>query len=367
MVEPRSSVAGAALAKRLRELRVSGFPGKKVTQAHLAQALSQDESVADSTLSSWENSRSPTIPPHSRLSAYARFFATERSLEGQPHLVPLSDLSAGEQQVREELELELFQLRDSDVAGPLPARRFWRFDDAPVTLICSDLRRSDQKDDLLGPLSNEENPNYAKLYSYGDLDALFDLHGHLCSSNPGKTVEIGRVPPDDLHQHLVVLGGIAWNPVMRRLNDALSLPIEQVEDAEKSPTGEIFATVTESASSERFLPRWKDDNPGTLEEPGVLIEDVGMLARLPSPYDDSVTLTYCNGIHSRGVLGAVRCLTDPAVSEKNESYLDETFRGSDRFVILMKVKVFGGVTVSPSLRDAGIVLYKWSGNTTGNR
>ena len=362
MAKTGSSTAGAALAKRLKELRLAGFPETRLTQAQLAQALAQDEPVADSTLSSWENVRAPTLPPHSRLSSYARFFATERSLEDRPHLVPLSDLNPAERQAYTKLEQELLKLRGSDVAGPVPARRFWHFgdDDAPVTLICSDLRRSDQKDDLLGPLSDEDNPNYAKLYSYGDLDALFDLYGHLRASNPGKTVDIGRVPPDDLHQHLVVLGGIAWNPVMRRLNDMLELPIEQIEEPEKSPTGEIFVTVGDATPSEQFLPRWRDGKAGTLENPGVLVEDVGMLARLPSPYDDSRTLTYCNGIHSRGVLGAVRCLTDPAVRDKNEEYLNELFSESDRFVLLMKVKIFGGVTISPTLRDSGTVLYKWS-------
>ena len=53
-----------------------------------------------------------------------------------------------------------------------------------------------------------------------------------------------------------------------------------------------------------------------------------MLARLPNPYNVLRTLTYCNGIHSRGVLGAVRCLIDPAVRDDNERYLEETFSGS---------------------------------------
>ena len=75
---------GAPLASRLRELRRSGFPGVRLTQLQLATALSDVEPVADSTLSAWENVRSPTLPPHSRLSAYAQFFATERSLRGAP-------------------------------------------------------------------------------------------------------------------------------------------------------------------------------------------------------------------------------------------------------------------------------------------
>ena len=87
MVEPGSPATGASLARRLRELRLSGFSGVRLTQAQLAGALSQDEPVATSTLSSWENVGAPALPPPSRLSAYALFFATERSLEGGPHLL----------------------------------------------------------------------------------------------------------------------------------------------------------------------------------------------------------------------------------------------------------------------------------------
>jgi transcriptional regulator with XRE-family HTH domain len=365
MVGPaRSPATGASLARRLRELRRSGFHDVRLTQLQLAQALTGDEPVADSTLSSWENVRTPTLPPHSRLSAYAQFFATERSLDGEPHLVPLDELGPSEQQAREDLERELFKLRNDDIGGPPAERRFWRFDDgASITVICSDLRKSDQL--VLGPLSEEDNPNYAELYSYGDLDALFDLHAHLSAINPNTPVYLRRGTTSGLLNHLVVLGGIAWNDVTRRLNDMLHLPVKQVED-QKIHSGEVFVIEGGPNHGVRFLPCWQEDNPGTADTPGLLLEDVGMLARLPNPYNTLRTLTYCNGIHSRGVLGAVKCLTDPAVREDNERYLEETFPGSDPFVILMRVPVLGGQTVSPSLKSPGTVLFQWPGDPLGD-
>ena len=60
----------------------------KLTQAEVAEALSDDEPAAISSLSAWENTSTPTLPTQRRLAAYARFFATARSLEGRPHLFP---------------------------------------------------------------------------------------------------------------------------------------------------------------------------------------------------------------------------------------------------------------------------------------
>jgi hypothetical protein len=353
---PGSSAVGASLAKRLRELRVSGLRGAKLTQAKLAVALSQDEAVATSTLSSWENADAPALPPPARLRAYALFFATERSLEGGPHLLRADQLHPEEEQRRRALEHELLQLREADADGSGPERQFWRFD-APITVICSDLRKSDELE--LGPLSDEDNPNFSDLYSYGDLDALYALNGHLWRENPDQPVTLRRQPTaTDLNNHLVVLGGIAWNDVTRRLNEMLPLPVKQVED-DTIPTGEIFVVGDDSDKAERFLPSWQNDDPGTLEKPGVLVNDVGMLARLPNPYNTLRTLTYCNGIHGRGVLGAVLSLTNPAVRDDNEHYLQETFAGSDRFVVLMRVPVLGGTTVSPAFVSPGTVLFSW--------
>ena len=90
---PTTSTVSASLARRLRELRHSRFPTARLTQGDVVQALSEDEPVGVSTLSAWENIRTPTLPSHRRLACYARFFATERSLAGSPHPIPLAELT----------------------------------------------------------------------------------------------------------------------------------------------------------------------------------------------------------------------------------------------------------------------------------
>jgi hypothetical protein len=218
-----------------------------------------------STLSAWENPSKPTLPSKDRLAAYARFFATARSLEGSPHLLPLTDLTDTEDEVRRGLERELSRLRDQGT-GETASHESWRFDDsAPITIICSELTKSDEV--RLGPLSDVDNPNYTRLYSFADADALIELIGHLNSSNPEASVTFllaSQVTRKDLINHIVLLGGIAWNDVTRRLNAGAELPVRQVNH-EKIYSGEVFEIEDGGGKGQLFLPRFQNGDPGTAE------------------------------------------------------------------------------------------------------
>ena len=50
-----------------------------------------------------------------------------------------------------------------------------------------------------------------------------------------------EVKADDLSGHVVIIGGIGWNDVTRRLIDLSRLPVRQEEDPAVA-TGEIFLT-----------------------------------------------------------------------------------------------------------------------------
>ena len=94
------------LAQRLRQLRDHAG----LTQADLASAFAAEHPITPKTVSSWENTRTPAAPPEFRLEPYARFFATPRSLEAGPHLIPQSDLTPDEIQKRDAIESELLDL-----------------------------------------------------------------------------------------------------------------------------------------------------------------------------------------------------------------------------------------------------------------
>ena len=88
------------------------------------------------------------------------------------------------------------------------------------------------------------------------------------------------------------------------------------------------------------------------------MEDVGLLVRMPNPLNSNRTITMCNGIHSRGVLGAVRTLTDAMLRESNEQYIARNFP-ENQFGILMRVTVIEGETLTPDFHTEGTVLYQW--------
>ncbi len=229
------------------------------------------------------------------------------------------------------------------------ARRSWHFTDSgPLTLVCAQLPKEEAS-----PLADPGNPNYTQLAGFGDLDAMVELHGHVRAENPGMGVFYKAAPDvkaDDLSGHVVIIGGIAWNDVTRRLIDLSRLPVRQEEDPAVA-TGEIFLDRG----------RWRRGGNTCRNGPrstGKLMEDVGLLVRMPNPLNSNRTLTMCNGIHSRGVLGAVRTLTDARLRESNEQYIARNFP-ENQFGILMRVQVIEGETLTPDFHTEGTVLYQW--------
>jgi transcriptional regulator with XRE-family HTH domain len=342
-------------AQRLRRLRESTH----LTQAQLAELFSAERPVGAAAISSWENQRRPALLPELRLEPYARLFGI-RPRGDEYALVPRDDLTAEQRAARDELLEELRGLWDAargaspgDPPTKAATYRSWFFDDdGPAVIVAPDVPPEAQ-----GPLANPADPNYTDLHGFADLDALIELHGHIRAENdPSFAVRFtraSRVTADDLSGHLVLLGGVAWNDLTQHLLRSLTrLPVRQMEIP--GFPGDIFA-VGHGDDEQRFLPEWSEPHtPGKR----TLVEDVGFLARLVNPYNSSRTLTICNGVHSRGVLGAVRALTDAQVREANESYLADHFP-SGEFAVLMRVPVFQGLVSSPDLRGPDAILYEW--------
>lgn len=341
------------LALRLRQLRLEHWPKTKLTQTQLGRVLGGNQPLSAATVASWENKKDPKLPTRERLLAYAQFFATPRSVAADPCLLPLDTFTSEERTAYQGLLDELIQLH-GDAGGTsldLPlARKSWRFSDTgPVTLVCAQIPA-----EQAGPMASPANPNFTQLLSFGDLDAMVELWGHVRMENPAMDVyykSAPRVTADDLSGHVVIIGGIGWNDVTRRILSLARLPVAQKDDP-ACATGEIFVARV-AAEERRYLPEWSETDPGKLTE------DVGLLVRMPNPLNSNRTLTMCNGIHSRGVLGAVRALTDKRLRDSNERYIARTFADSQQFGILMRVQVIEGVAMTPDFNTEGTVHYQW--------
>lgn len=351
----QSASPAQQLASRLRKLRVEHWgPDYKLTQGALGAALGGDDPLSTATVASWENRENPKLPQQKWLLAYAQFFATRRSIaEPDPALVPVESFSPDEHASYEVLRQELLRLYAAARGEPehVAVRRSWLFaDSGPVTIVCARL-----PEEQVGALGKPDSPNYTGLHTVGDADALIELWGHVRMENPAMKVAYKSAPEvgaDDLSGHVVIVGGIGWNEVTRRILELTSLPVTQTEDPE-SPLGEIFVVET-NGKERKYLPKWSETDPKKLTE------DVGLLVRMPNPLNSNRTLTMCNGIYSRGVVGAVRSLTDERLRESNERYLANNFSENQQFGILMRVQVIEGLAMTPDFNSARTVLYQWS-------
>jgi hypothetical protein len=306
-------------------------------------------------VSGWESVTNPSLPPENRLAQYATLFATRRSLQdGQLRLLPEEELTADERGARDELYTELVSIRDvvGETAGSgSESRSTWHFPDgAPVRLVCGRVRKGYE-----GTYADEKNPNFTEMHGYADADALIELFGHIRMTNTSSDVRFRRadqMQADDLTAHVVLIGGVVGNPAMRWFSHVASLPTRQVVD-ESVDDGEVFE-IERDGRRRRFLPSFLEGDPAL-----GLIEDVGLFARTANPNFGARTLTLCNGIFSRGVLGAVRTLTDPHLRDSNEAYLAKRFSGLSEFGLLLRVPVYGGMASTPDLHSDYHRLYVW--------
>jgi hypothetical protein len=342
------------LASRLRRLRLEHWgPDAKLTQGALGAALGGNDSLSAATVASWESRENPKLPQHKWLLAYAQFFATRRSITGEtPELVAVESFTSNEQASYDALRQELLRLHAAARGEPeqIVTKRSWNFaDSGPVTLVCARLPEGE-----VGKLGKPDSPNYTGLHTFGDVDALIELWGHVRMENPAMKVAYKSAPEvgaDDLSGHVVIIGGIGWNEVTRRILELTRLPVTQKEDS-GSPSGEIFV-VEINGKERKYLPAWSETDPKKLTE------DVGLLVRMPNPLNSNRTLTMCNGIYSRGVVGAVRSLTDERLRESNERYIVNNFSENQKFGILMRVQVIEGRAMTPDFNIADTVLYQW--------
>lgn len=353
-----------ALAQRLRALR-DQWSDVAITQQQLAEALGTHKSVSVPLISSWESLARRVVPPADRLDDYATFFSTRRSVAVTPYrLLDLRELSREERLVRDQLAGELKELRDKALValagGPeTPVREVapdpWRFtENQDITIVCAELPAEVQP----MPYADPDNPDYFEMFTFADPDALIELYGHVRAANPVNNVIIKKAPAldaNDYTAHLVVLGGVDWNSAASHLLDVLDVPVTQVSrDLDTDNPEGYFAVVKDGVEVARHRPFF-----GRRDGKRVLLSDVAHFYRGPNPYNRERTVTLCNGMFSKGTLGAVRSLIDPRFRNRNAAYISKRFSDAAAFSILTRVHVLMTEPVTPDWAVRETRLHEW--------
>jgi hypothetical protein len=317
---------------------------------------------------------------------YASLFAARGSFTGDtPQPVKPADMTEAERQKMAELRRELIQLRAQAMGatgggspegytGPDASRLngiaaslnagLWRFPDSDtVTIVCAqfpeNLRAAEKYTD-------RNSPDYIELYTYSELDALFELHGHLRAANPVSQIDLrlaDRLARDVYSSHLVTLGGIDWNATTSSVLSRLNLPVEQVADwgDDGSQNDDVYFEVTEEGGRKvQHRPVY-----AAVEGRRELVSDVALFVRARNPFNKERTVTICNGMYGRGTYGVVRALTHDRFRKRNSDYIQERFGGSTSFGILTRVEVVDGATMTPDWTVEGTALFEWSGGNDG--
>jgi hypothetical protein len=351
------------LAQRLRALREEHWPGRRITQPLLAQALG----VTSPLISSWESPTRPHVPPVVRVDAYAVVFATSRTFDTSPprQLNP-ADLDEGERRSMNELMAELRQLRNAALRagaevtgdhGPETApisEGPWRFNlGDQIAIVCGQVPSR-----ILErvPYSDVDDPDYIELLKFSDLDSLFELYGHVRAANPDSYVArrfATTISNEELQSHVVVLGGRDWNPLTETVMEELDLPVEQI--ANWAEEGGQYFQVRDNEAVSQYRPVLRKVGEKTL-----LHEDVALFARAVNPWNNEMTITLCSGMYGRGTYGAIRALTDYRIRERNNRYIASRFADCEAYCIVTRVPVVHGGTLTPDWTTGNHRLFEWS-------
>ena len=235
---------------------------------------------------------------------------------------------------------------------------FWRFADGnTITIVCA---RWPTRMLAEIPYTDIADPDYIELLTYSELDALFELHGHLRAANPANQVNLriaGTLSPDDYSSHLVSLGGVDWNTITSTAMKKLPLPVQQIADWDTP--GEQYFQVEENGETTRHKPELEE---AAYHPKGILREDVALFARAVSPFNRERTVTICSGMYGRGTYGVIRALTDAEFRDRNSDYLRSRFGDSDAYCILTRVPIVLGATLTQTGRPATTRSLNGAGN-----
>ncbi len=214
----------------------------------------------------------------------------------------------------------------------------WKMRGEKVRIVCPYIPPRDQK--KYGICST--------LSEYGDFNAVYEtsmfLSGILNCEVEYFHCKEARSVKCLFDDHLVIIGGTAWNDYAKELMEEHNLPLryELVEDGDDC----IVNTIT----NEKIYPVRQ-------KEPGkeAIVKDCGIFAVLPSRYSAGKTVILISGITTLGGLGAARAFAGEKVSNKNCRGILEKIGFKNYFVALIESDVRWGEFPYPrKIRESNI-------------
>lgn len=240
------------------------------------------------------------------------------------------------------------------MAGPAGRARsvdqgVWHYDaDSTVIIVCPQLPL-----EMRSCLADPDNRNHNPSQKLADLDAAIEIFGHVRSASPAAQIRIcsaAELDGDLAAEHLIVVGGAAWNTASSWFCSALELPIRQVT----APAQEEYFTLDGVGDDREFRP-----NVVTTAT-GVSGHDIGFFARAPNPFRTDRTVTMFNGVLSFGVLGMVRAFANPAVGGANQD-LVASRPASTPYCLFVRVPIYNSTVPAVDITAAENRLFEWSG------
>jgi hypothetical protein len=203
-------------------------------------------------------------------------------------------------------------------------------------------------DDL--PDSRLTSPNYSLFDRLGDRDSVYALGHRLGQRYPSADVQV--MPADEtavipLKENLVVVGGPgeydsearSWlfgNSVCRAFQERIPSNFSYGAEAE-----------TLRAAGREFV--------AAVDGEGRTSADWGIFRRFPNPFNRRAVVVMVHGIHTLGVLGAVRAFEGTDESEDNFDVLERTLgSGSSAFECFFRTDVLNGQVAVPRVRPGDV-------------
>jgi hypothetical protein len=206
--------------------------------------------------------------------------------------------------------------------------------------------------------ANPKHPNFVYLEQFSDKDSVLELMVYLSRNYRAR---VHKYTSDDfprrqlLRSDLVVLGGPGvtgindGNPICREMTHRVSSRIRYAND------GESVILADPDGSETVLEPTYSRD--------GDLLRDFGYFARFPNPFNPEASVVMVNGLHTAGVLGAARVLSDQGHAARNYRVLRTWL--SDRtaphaFETVFDVETMAGDVLVPRLEPGRIFALEMS-------